>query len=287
MLSESALQKLGTVGRPRRLIFTVLGGYWEALGEWIRLRALVDLLEDLGMSTKAARAAIDRLVEQGMLDRDPRGSEAGVRLTRAMVTRIERRSRRIYSYREPASLDDGWLLVSYSIPESDRGRRHLIRAGLEQLGFASAGGGQWMAPAKLKSEVLELGRDLEMDSQMTLFAGQFEGPGRLTDLVARSWDLPALAAMYREFICDHRQDLTRLRQAPDADPKHAYQLYTLLLHSWRILPVLDPGLPAEVLPADWPGREAAKLFFDLRDLLYPIARCHVKERMGERRRTRS
>ncbi len=33
-----------------------------------------------------------------------------------------------------------------------------------------------------------------------------------------------------------------------------------MLTSWRRLPYLDPGLPLEHLPRDWPGIEAGELF---------------------------
>ena len=33
-----------------------------------------------------------------------------------------------------------------------------------------------------------------------------------------------------------------------------------LVHEWRKFLFADPGLPDELLPADWPGRAAAELF---------------------------
>jgi phenylacetic acid degradation operon negative regulatory protein len=48
-----------------------------------------------------------------------------------------------------------------------------------------------------------------------------------------------------------------------------------LLTAWRRLPYLDPGLPAELLPADWHGTRAAELFERLGALLAGPARDHV------------
>jgi phenylacetic acid degradation operon negative regulatory protein len=48
-----------------------------------------------------------------------------------------------------------------------------------------------------------------------------------------------------------------------------------LLTDWRRLPYLDPGLPAELLPADWTGVRAADLFFALRERLEEPARAYV------------
>jgi phenylacetic acid degradation operon negative regulatory protein len=37
-------------------------------------------------------------------------------------------------------------------------------------------------------------------------------------------------------------------------------MQTLLVHAWRKFPFLDPDLPAELLPSDWPRRRAHELF---------------------------
>jgi phenylacetic acid degradation operon negative regulatory protein len=37
-------------------------------------------------------------------------------------------------------------------------------------------------------------------------------------------------------------------------------MQTLLVHAWRKFPFLDPDLPAELLPSDWPRRQAHELF---------------------------
>ncbi|MET8209142.1 PaaX family transcriptional regulator C-terminal domain-containing protein [Streptomyces sp. NPDC005373] len=277
----SALQNLGTAHRPRRLIFTILGGYWEVIGEWIRLRTLVQLLRDLGLGDKAARAAIARLVDQGMLEKQPRGGDQGLAFTEAMVDRIQRRARRIYASRQPAPLTAGWLLVSYSLPEAKRDLRHQLRSGLEQLGMRNLEAGQWIGPTRLKSDARELADRLDAADAVVMFVGQFEGFGHVRDLVARCWDLDELEARYREFIARQQTVLAKARQATELDPTWAYEVYTAALHGWRILPFMDPGLPAEVLPADWPGNEGAETFFTLHELLYPAARKHVAARLAE------
>jgi phenylacetic acid degradation operon negative regulatory protein len=39
---------------------------------------------------------------------------------------------------------------------------------------------------------------------------------------------------------------------------------TDLVHQWRRFPFLDPDLPVDLLPADWPAPEAARRFAQLR-----------------------
>jgi phenylacetic acid degradation operon negative regulatory protein len=55
----------------------------------------------------------------------------------------------------------------------------------------------------------------------------------------------------------------------------------LALTAWRRLPYLDPGLPAELLPADWHGARAATAFAALRARLAGPARAHVLAVTGQ------
>jgi phenylacetic acid degradation operon negative regulatory protein len=47
------------------------------------------------------------------------------------------------------------------------------------------------------------------------------------------------------------------------------------VHAWRLFLFSDPGLPEEVLPVHWPGREAAELFDRQARALMPQARAWV------------
>jgi phenylacetic acid degradation operon negative regulatory protein len=60
----------------------------------------------------------------------------------------------------------------------------------------------------------------------------------------------------------------------------AFGDYVRVLTDWRQLPYSDPGLPAELLPADWIGMRAADLFFTLRALLEEPARAHASRVLG-------
>jgi phenylacetic acid degradation operon negative regulatory protein len=45
----------------------------------------------------------------------------------------------------------------------------------------------------------------------------------------------------------------------------AFAGYLHLVDDWRLLPRIDPGLPAALLPADWPGPAAWRVFAALRE----------------------
>ena len=76
----------------------------------------------------------------------------------------------------------------------------------------------------------------------------------------------------------HRCSAAGRRQP--GDPGQAFADYVRVLTAWRRLPFLDPGLPPELLPADWLGARAAALFAESRGRLAGPACDHVLEVAG-------
>jgi phenylacetic acid degradation operon negative regulatory protein len=57
----------------------------------------------------------------------------------------------------------------------------------------------------------------------------------------------------------------------DEETVRAYTTRGLLVHEWRKFLFRDPGLPRALLPADWPGDEAAAYFDTHATRLLPSA----------------
>ena len=64
------------------------------------------------------------------------------------------------------------------------------------------------------------------------------------------------------------------------EPADAFAAYVSMLTEWRRLPYLDPGLPAGVLPADWPGGHAHTLFTAMDSSLEQPAATHARSLLG-------
>jgi phenylacetic acid degradation operon negative regulatory protein len=242
---------------PRSLIVTTYGLYARRSGGWMSVAGLIRLMAFLDVEAPAVRSSILRLKRRGVLEAEKRDGVAGYTLSEAGLNMLEEGDQRIFEHPR-ASLADGWLLAVFSIPESERNKRHLLRSRLVWLGFGTVSSGVWIAPGHREADARAvLARD-GLDGFVTLFRSDYLGFGQVEKEAAGWWDLTGLAAQYEEFIA-----VWGPRLLVRHDDPAAFRDYLTALTVWRRLPFLDPGLPVEVVGADWAGERAGKLFSEL------------------------
>ncbi len=252
---------------PRRLITTVYGLYAREEGGWLSVAGLIALLGDLGVDAAAVRSSVSRLKKRAVLLADQRDGRAGYALAPETLEVLREGDRRIFD-RPRAAADDGWLVAIFSVPESERDKRHQLRTTLQRLGFGAAGAGVWVAPAPLHDDTVAALTRRGLLEYTEFFRGEYLG--KIGPRVEQWWDLDRVAALYRQFVADARA----LRPRSLA-PKQAFAAYVPLLTSWRRLPYLDPGLPLKFLPTDWPGVHAQDVFSELNARLREPAAEHA------------
>ncbi|MEV8566290.1 PaaX family transcriptional regulator C-terminal domain-containing protein [Streptomyces sp. NPDC051322] len=260
--------------QPRQFIVTVYGLYSRTDGGWLSVASLISLLSDLGIDAPAVRSSISRLKRRGILQAERRDGTAGYALSGEGLSVLREGDHRIFR-RQRGTLADGWLLAMFSVPESERSKRHLLRSRLTRLGFGTAASGVYIAPAHLYDTTAEMLRRLELDGYADLFRADHLAFDHLDDKVRQWWDLGRLERLSHEFVQQYATVLDRAERSPAPDERAAFVDYVRVLTDWRQLPYLDPGLPRELLPADWAGIRAADLFFTLQTRLETGARDYV------------
>ncbi len=262
--------------RPRSLIVTIYGLYAREVGGWISISSLIRLMTALDVDGSSVRSSISRLKRAGILEPERVDGQAGYTLSARARQILDEGDRRIFSRRR-ALLADGWVLAVFSVPESERRKRHALRSRLTWLGFGTVGPGVWIAPAHLEAETRDaLARD-GLTAYVDLFQSTYVGFNQLPGEVARWWDLDALAALYAAFQAEFGPILESWRRRRGRDDEaRAFADYVRVLTAWRRLPYLDPGLPAEALAAGWTGQAASDLFFALQRRLEAPAHRFVR-----------
>ncbi|MDQ2836786.1 MAG: PaaX family transcriptional regulator [Actinomycetota bacterium] len=257
----------GSRGRqPRALIVTIYGLYAREVGGWLSVASIIRLMAELDVDEPAVRSSISRLKRRGILLAERVDGQAGYGLSEQARVILDEGDRRIFQRRR-ATVDDGWLLAVFSVPEAEREKRHLLRSRLAWLGFGTVAAGVWVAPAHLYGETRDALQRQGLDSYVDLFRAEHLAFAEVAEQVERWWDLQRLQDLYDDFLTAYDPVRASLRRKRTIDPRQAFAHYVAALTDWRRLPYSDPGLPTDVLPRGWHGVRAAETFFDLRERL--------------------
>jgi phenylacetic acid degradation operon negative regulatory protein len=246
-----------SVGAPaaRSLLLTILGEYVLPRDEAVWQETLVRALVSVGYSSDAARQAVARSVRGGWLESARSGRRSRVGLSSRARDLLATGAARIYSFGSEWTWDGRWLVLVLRVPEERREVRHQLRTRLAWAGFGSMGGGVWLSPHVSRDGELHDAVSDAPAALATSFVASLGALGRASDVVAAAWDLDRVRSQYEAFVAD-------FGAVRPSSGEAFFRLQTLLVHAWRKFPFLDPDLPADLLPAGWPRREAHELFLD-------------------------
>ncbi|MGW0809057.1 PaaX family transcriptional regulator [Nonomuraea sp. NPDC002799] len=264
---------------PQHLITTLLGDYWISRPEQLPSAALVRLAGEFGVSAVAARAALSRLARRELLESSKAGRRTFYRLTdRAAAVLVDGR-RRIMSFGlDQGAWDGTWVVAAFSISEEQRDLRHALRSRLRWLGFAPLYDGLWVSPTADADGAAAVLAELEVPTSTIFRARALDLAGLRAPQEA--WDFDQLRRTYEGFVAQCSPLLDRVRKGA-VSASEALVARTGIMDTWRTFPSHDPGLPAELLPADWPRSAARAVFVEIYDTLGPLAEFRVKQIVAE------
>jgi phenylacetic acid degradation operon negative regulatory protein len=264
---------------PQHLILGLFTDYWFRTDEPLPSAALVSLLGDFGITPVSARAAIGRLARRGVLNVSKGGRRTFYRVTPGAARALEQSQRRVVEFAAADRPWDGlWTTVIFSVPDDQRDLRHVIRGRLRFLGYAAVYDGVWMSPHADQQQTVELLESVGVGSATVLRSTLTHAQGGGDPLTA--WDLDAVHASYSDFIAEHTPLLDRVTRG-QVGSSEALVARTTVKDVWREMVSTDPELPANLLPADWPGRRARAVFADIYDKLGPLAEVRVRQLLAE------
>jgi phenylacetic acid degradation operon negative regulatory protein len=250
--------------RPQTLLLTFLGK--AVLGRDIAVfsGSYLAVMDRLGISEQATRSTLARMVNHGLLIRHRRGRKTYFGLTRrAEAVLADGEHRLWHAGAVNRDADARWTLLGFSVPESRRDERHLLRSRLRWAGFGLLRSGMWIAPGT--ADVSALLPDGLLRDHVHVFQAEPAEPTAVGQMVRDAYDLPAIAERYQQFL--HRWDTPR--PLPGALDDLARQLW--LVSEWLLILRDDPRIPLRHLPPNWPAVAAEEVFHRRHDRLNPRA----------------
>jgi phenylacetic acid degradation operon negative regulatory protein len=269
-------QELGAASA-RSLLLTVLGEFVLPSSRPVWTARLIDLFADLDVAEKAARQAIMRTADSGWLTSSRIGRETRWSLTDAGTRLLKEGTERIYGFASDDRPWDGrWLVLTVGVPENARALRHKLRTQLGWAGLGSVNGTTWVTPwAGREHEAQRVLDELGLLGNSWSFVAAAGVVGDERSLTRSAWDLDEIEAGYEDFL-----ELAA-RRRPRTD-RQALVAQVRLVQEWRRFPLLDPGLPRELLPPRWSGHRAAEVFRERHAAWAPRAQAAWVELTKER-----
>lgn len=263
--------------RGQGLAETLIADYTLPARAWLPSAAIVALLGEFGVAAGAARTTISRLARRGVLERSTQGRHSSYRLTQEAAVGLWTGGGLIAAYTtQPDSWDGWWTLISFSVPEEESTRRRALRNTLRGWGYAPLYDAVWVSACALTPEAL---RDLTgvAPGSMSVFrARQVELDADMDRQPIQAWDLSGIADQYEDFIRRWSSLLPHI-VAGNVVGAAAVRARTELMNTYRyFFPTLDPLLPAELLPPDWPRARAREVCIEVYDGLAQQAQEYVR-----------
>jgi phenylacetic acid degradation operon negative regulatory protein len=254
----------------RSALFDLYGDHLLHRGGSAPVAALIRLLAPLGVRAPAVRTAISRMVAQGWLEPveldTAAGQVPGYALTGRARVRLDRAGTRIY--RTDAGDWDGRWHVRVLAQIAERSRRERVRGQLRFLGMAPVSDSTWVSPRpSVEVDQLLLDEDLRAVCLTTTDVGPVE-------LLLEAFEVSRLGREYDAWLAGAS---TLVGPVGPGDDVAAFVVRSELVHSWRKFLFSDPGLPAELLPRDWPGNRAAAFFDERAARLLPAANRFIDQ----------
>jgi phenylacetic acid degradation operon negative regulatory protein len=246
------------------LIVTLFGDAIVPRGGSLWLGSLTEIMALFRIDAGHVRTAMSRLTADGWLTRARVGRNTYYRLSKQAEASFAAATRRIYFGLEPPF--DGRLRIALLGPGVDD--RSAVRPALAAAGFAALSPTAYVGVADPPAE-------LAGTPGVFVLRAAADDSRKVAEA---AWRNRALDVEYRAFL--ERFDSVSRALATDQplDGADALVVRTLLIHHFRRVVLRDPGLPAVLLPLDWPAVGARALAARLYRRLVPASEAWLDVR---------
>src|SRR5204863_7554550 len=133
-------------------------------------------------------------------------------------------------------------------------------------GFAPLYDRLTVAPDTLTATVKDWRAAVTLAAMTVFRASQVEPATATNRNPIEPWDTAAIARNYETFIRRWRPLLAPVRSGRITGAA-AVKVRTEIMDTYRRIPILDPQLPIELMPAGWPRTQAREIFAEVYDRL--------------------
>lgn len=264
--------------RSKSLLITVFGDSIAPYTHGIWLGDLINLMSAIGVNERLVRTSAFRLTDESWLSSERRGRKSFYTLTASGTKRFEAAYQHIY--KSPNLNWDGkWTLVIIQRNNESTPERSELRRDLEWDGFTLVTNGVFIHPTASVESARKIVQQNGFDDLSIILRAETGAADEKiqNDLKIReNWNLDNVNSRYKNFIKDF-DSAKKLIQRYNLTPKTAFQIQTLMIHSFRRTNLHDPQLPETLLPPDWPGQKSFELCREIYQHTCQLSHEYVSE----------
>lgn len=125
-----------------------------------------------------------------------------------------------------------WCIVSFDIPEKYKYQRNNLRKKLSHIGFAQLHKSIYISPHSFEKEIVNFIKDINLNQYCFVLKGKQTHLNLSQEKIYQMWCLKKIANSYNQLLKLPRKQL---------------------VHEYLKVVAIDPHLPFELLPKNWPA----------------------------------
>jgi DNA-binding transcriptional regulator PaaX len=155
--------------------------------------------------------------------------------------------------------DRGWRMVIVDAGVLSKAEVRGLRTSLKDLGMKTLSRGIWVTPQNISNEIKQLLLDKDLVSGVVVVVTRRFMVGDDKAFAEKVWSLIQLNQVYREFVSQTEQLLTKVRASKSLTNELKSQ-FNSVFDRWQALIPEEPRLPKALLPESWLFSEAGAVF---------------------------
>lgn len=197
---------------------------------------------------KSYRKAFENAKQRGWIDKEFRPTKKGKARLESVLN---------ICFEKPSKWDKKWYIVVFDVPEHKRQIRDVLRNKLKALGFGMLQASVWISPYPCLGDVEEIVKLYNLKPYVLYAVSKKVGRYNAKELAGKVWELKNINKKYKQFLEKHKKFEKEFR----------VEDLNKLKFSYLSILQIDPQLPKGLLPDDWAGDKAYKIFRKLLKLI--------------------
>lgn len=199
-------------------------------------------------SRKRYRGLMARMEREGLVQRVIIDGLVHYRLAQKGKVQIKKSFSVLNNHSE--TWDGFWRLVIFDVAETERQKRDELRRELVKMGFGWLQNSIYISAFEFQPQLINYLEAQNLTDKAMLLEAKQKYLGDPIELAARVWHTEALGKSYQEIM----KKLTTRFGIKDVVRREEW--FKKIYEDYLKLAVMEPWLPKNLLPEDWPGEKA-------------------------------